>query len=141
MQMGDQLIDENQLLMTFPLWTVVDAAIQQSRGLPHSIAILHTNDFGRFVPVFTDLDMARRFAEETPLPNRRPLQFKTAQGLRSILRDVEKMGVAHAGIDISFGPKRSGRFCKIQALLKAFKAPGAQTTVAVPAGDTSCEAQ
>jgi hypothetical protein len=119
--MGDQLIDENQLLESFPLWTLVDAAIQQSRGLPHSIAILQTNDFGRFVPVFTDFDLAKRFTDETPVPNKRPLRLKTAQSLRSILRDVEKMGVVHAGIDISLGPPRSGRFCQIQAMLKPSK--------------------
>jgi len=119
--MDDQLIDETQLLESFPLWTVVDAAIQQSRGLPHSIAIFQASDFGRFVPMFTDFDLAKRFTDETSLPNKRPLRLKTAQALRSILRDVEKIGVVLAGIDISLGPPRSGRFCQIQALLKPSK--------------------
>jgi hypothetical protein len=107
---------------TFPVWTVVDA--EQFRGtqnIVRSLPVIGSDELGKFFPVFTDDDLAKRFIEDWPLPGKAPLQLITPRALWDVLTELKPLGCGHVGIDVSLRPTIRGRFYPISEVLEALK--------------------
>jgi hypothetical protein len=125
MAVSDEPFDHTVFEIPFPVWTIVDVAEHQKRGLPHSVKVLETPEHGPVLPLFTDADLAKTWIERQPLPGKAPLRMMTARLLHTLLTDYkQRFRGNYVGIDMSKSKAglMSGRFCPVQELLDAFKA-------------------
>lgn len=123
MAVSDEPFDHAVFEIPFPVWTIVDVAEHQKRGLPHSVKVLETPEHGKVLPLFTDADLAKTWIERQPLPGKAPLRMMTARLLYTLLTDYKRFGGNYVGIDLSKSTAGtiSGRFCPVQELLDALK--------------------
>lgn len=59
--MADEAFDADEFVLHLPLWTIANKKICEEKGLTPAIATFITPEFGRFVPLFSDNDLAVRF--------------------------------------------------------------------------------
>jgi hypothetical protein len=103
----------------FPVWTIVDLQRFKQSGLAGSVTVMMGSDgIGRFLSMFTDVDLAKRFIEDCPLPGKGPLALATPKALLAVLSDFEKIVKGeHVGIDVSSKPKITGRFYPVREII------------------------
>lgn len=113
---GKEAFDPDTYLAEWPLWTVVDEEVFKERGALPSFPVIITTEHGKVFPVFTDLDGAKLFIEEMPLPGKVPLKIITPRALREFLANVSKEDCNHVVFDLR-GTR--GRFYPVSEVLAA----------------------
>jgi hypothetical protein len=116
------LIDPEAFVFGFPVWTVADGEKHGQRGFPTSIVLLTVLNKGDVMAVFTDVDLARRFIEEMPLPGKVPVELLTEEDLRAILSEFQRIKGDYVVFDVSARPQLRGRFCPVKQLLDSLPA-------------------
>jgi hypothetical protein len=114
----DTHYDEEPFIIGLPAWTIADLVLHRSAGLPYSAVIMNSDPLGRFVPIFTDDDLATRFIEDGALEGITAVALDSFRALRFLLTDKEAIGVENVGVDVSFKPPKRGRFWPIHEVLQ-----------------------
>lgn len=111
----------------YPLWIIVDRARYEKAGVPIGISKFVAQELGATLPVFTDDDLADRFLDDWQTPVvKMKLAIETQDLLYSILKELEKAGCQHVGVDISiFTGKLTGRFHPIREFIEDLSAGNA----------------
>jgi hypothetical protein len=115
--MSEEPFDQDVFEWAIPVWTIVDIEKYQKENLPTCITVLVAPDVGNFLPLFTDIDLARTIIGQVPLHGKMPLELKTPGALRFVLECFERIG-KHAGFDVSWVRSQyTGRFPTIRKLI------------------------
>lgn len=114
--MADELFDAEEFAAQLPVWAIIDEAKFHQHGLIPSIVSLTAQDVGRFVPLFTDLDLAKQAIADLGVPGKVPLILKTLKAVRVVMTDLESVGCEHVGIDLW---KNRVRFYPVREIIDA----------------------
>jgi hypothetical protein len=123
--MSEELFNADRFHIYFPMWAILDVEAYQRQDWQAAFTVPAFADGEKFAPLFTDLDLAKRFIEELPLPGRTPMEA-TAETLPIFLEVWERAEVTRVGIDMSLIPIPRARFIPLREIREALESdPGA----------------
>jgi hypothetical protein len=88
----------------YPLWTLHDKALEKKLGMPGGVPRIDPPGMEPMLAVFTDADLAERFARALGRPDVVPMALRNPQAALAVAEFFQKEGVKYVGIDISFQP-------------------------------------
>jgi hypothetical protein len=109
--------DPNDLVLSYPVFAIAEAKGRKKLGLLRSITTFSAAGFGKFLPLFTDVEVAKETIRDAGLRGKAPLEFQTPQALLAVLRDFQDAGCATVAFDFTVWASSPGRFYKISEIL------------------------
>jgi hypothetical protein len=119
--MADEFPAEGGFLFQFPLWVVVNKEKYATKGFVPSLQVLRSPERPKFVPVFTEEELANRVIQELDYDGCGLVKLLVPEALRKLAHDCERIGVTHVCFDLDVRPgahhHARGRFISVQNLL------------------------
>jgi hypothetical protein len=118
---NDSMIEGGQFLIQLPAFTLGDLVVPTGGGDPVPTTILlRCPEYGAFLPLFTDLDLAKQALKSLGAPGQVILEVPSAATVRDLVRwHIDDGRATHVGIDVSVFPDgHSGLFAPIREALE-----------------------
>jgi hypothetical protein len=119
--MADEFPAEGKFLIRFPLWVVVNKEKYAAKGFVPSLQVLRSPERPKFVPVFSEGELANRVIQELDYDGCGLVKLLVPEALRKLAHDCERIGVTHVcfDLDMRHGDHHHarGRLISVQNLL------------------------
>jgi hypothetical protein len=114
---------EDEFYFEFPVWIVVQVEAMRTRGLPYAMLMSKDENGQPVLPVFTDADLARRYADVIRGGPAMVHKMTTAEDLAALLRSHRDAGAETVSVDANVTADRGQRRIEIQRLITVLEQP------------------
>jgi hypothetical protein len=104
----EDLHDSRVVYIAYPVYVLTDDADE--------VATIG-DTAGMWLPLFTDLDTAETYIEQSPLANHFPFELTTREHLRSVLTSAAGAGVKNVALDPDGAGRRRARVFPVDYFL------------------------
>jgi hypothetical protein len=116
-----------EFVFDMPLWIMVDPVELRKTNLTRAMKLATYDDKGTVFPVFTDDDLAERFARDSGINGAVPHKVQDAARLIPLVSEALHVGVKIAALDIAIKPARHRTLMPIGEFLARLEALSGET--------------